>query len=714
MSLTSADIGTYGHAVSALAHGAFGVHLIVRTGRGKAPTPSAPERQSLQLLFIAAILLTALWNILNLFGPDTFLASWLGTQMPMEWPASADLLRYAAWLSFLLGLLRQAAGASSQPAVSFMTAATSLTWVTALGVLLLTWAGTAGEVLDMARIGASLALSVCGLLLLEQLFRNVDEGSRWSTKPVCLGLGCLFGFDLYLYAEGLLFGRFDSDALAVRSVAHALTMPLLLLATKRNAHWVSRLQVSRSAAFHSATLVLAGGYLLFMSAVGYYVRWFGGEWGRALQLGLLVAGLMTLGVLAFSGSVRAWLKVFVSKHFYSYRYDYREEWLRFTELLSSNRSPQAMGEVIVQGLAKMVECPAGSLWVRSISTPDFHQAAVWNTAVAPQIEPGDSSLCIFLREKGWVVDLDEYRASPKRYPSLSLPTWLLATGNGWLVVPLQAGEDLRAFVVLSRPRTHIQLNWEVLDLLKTAGRQAAGHLAQMQATEALLEAKKFEAFNKMSAFVVHDLKNIVTQLSLMLRNAERLHDNREFQQDMLLTVASSLEKMKRLMLQLREGAAPPGSTHGVELRSIIRKLQLMASSQGRELQTEEAGRLATRGQEERLERVIGHLVQNALDATPKTGRVWLRVSRYGGQVQVEIGDTGSGMTEDFIRTRLFRPFSTTKQNGMGIGTYESFQYIRELGGSINVESEVDRGTLITVLLPLFEGNTGPDLLDTIQ
>jgi putative PEP-CTERM system histidine kinase len=459
---------------------------------------------------------------------------------------------------------------------------------------------------------------------------------------------------------------------------------------------------------------LAGGYLLFMSAVGYYVRWFGGEWGRALQLGLLVAGLMALGVLAFSGSVRAWLKVFVSKHFYSYRYDYREEWLRFTELLSSNRSPQAMGEVIVQGLAKMVECPAGSLWVRSISTPDFHQAAVWNTAVAPQIEPGNSSLCLFLRDKGWVVDLDEYRSSPKRYPSLNLPTWLLATGNGWLVVPLQAGEDLRAFVVLSRPRTHIQLNWEVLDLLKTAGRQAAGHLAQMQATEALLEAKKFEAFNKMSAFVVHDLKNIVTQLSLMLRNAERLHDNQEFQQDMLLTVASSLEKMKRLMLQLREGAAPPGSAHGVELRAITRKLQLMASAQGRELQVEAAAHLATRGQEERLERVIGHLVQNAFDATPKTGRVWLRVSRHVGQVQVEIGDTGSGMTEEFIRNRLFRPFSTTKQNGMGIGTYESFQYIRELGGSINVESEIDRGTLITVLLPLFEGSKGPDLLDTIQ
>ncbi|MCU0764422.1 MAG: PEP-CTERM system histidine kinase PrsK, partial [Hydrogenophaga sp.] len=393
---------------------------------------------------------------------------------------------------------------------------------------------------------------------------------------------------------------------------------------------------------------------------------------------------------------------------YSYRYDYREEWLRFTTLLSTNRSPQEMGEVILQGLAKMVESPAGSLWLRGISTPDFHQVAVWNTARVAQAEASDASLCTFMRDKGWVID------SPRRYEPLGLPAWLLGTPNGWLVVPLMAGEELRAFVVLARPRTPIQLNWEVLDLLKTAGRQAAGYLAQMQATEALLEARKFDAFNKMSAFVVHDLKNIVTQLSLMLKNAERLHDNREFQQDMLLTVASSLEKMKRLMLQLREGATPPGGSHGVELSPILRRLVGMAKAQGRALETEELGSLASRGQEERLERVLGHLVQNALDATPATGRVWIKVERHSGQVKVEVGDTGAGMSEEFIRSRLFRPFNTTKSNGMGIGTYESFQYIRELGGHIDVSSQVGQGTVIAVMLPLFETERGADLLGAGQ
>jgi putative PEP-CTERM system histidine kinase len=303
-----------------------------------------------------------------------------------------------------------------------------------------------------------------------------------------------------------------------------------------------------------------------------------------------------------------------------------------------------------------------------------------------------------------VVDLDEYRSSPRRYGELALPTWLLGSKNAWLVVPLLLGDELQGFVVLSRPLTALNLNWEVLDLLKTAGRQAAGYLAQMEATEALLDARKFEAFNKMSAFVVHDLKNIVAQLSLMLKNAERLHDNREFQQDMLLTVESSLEKMKRLMLQLREGAKPPGGSRGVELTPIVRRLVAMARAQGRTLEVDEGEHLFTRGHDDRLERVLGHLVQNALDATPASGRVWLRTARSAGSVLVEVGDTGAGMTEEFVRTQLFRPFSSTKASGMGIGSFESAQYIRELGGSVDVASRLGEGSVFTVLLPAFEAS----------
>ena len=411
-----------------------------------------------------------------------------------------------------------------------------------------------------------------------------------------------------------------------------------------------------------------------------------------------------------SGSLRSWLRVFVGKHFFSYRYDYREEWLRFTAMLSSRRSPQETGTMIVRGLAGMVECPAGSLWTQAAPDAAFTEATCWNMPHTGGQEPADSAFCGLLRDKGWVIDLTEYRAAPKRYGEMVMPTWLLASTNPWLVVPLLVDGELLGFVLLSRPRAATELNWEILDLLKTAGRQAAGYLAQMQATEALLDARKFEAFNRMSAFVVHDLKNIVTQLSLMLKNAERLRDNPEFQQDMLLTVESSLEKMRRLMLQLREGTTPVGAGRGVELQPIVRRLQALATSQGRNLDASKVEPLATRGHDDRLERVLGHLVQNALDATPAAGKVWIEVERSSGQVRVDVGDTGAGMSEEFIQSRLFRPFSTTKHSGMGIGTYESQQYVRELGGTINVRSKTGEGTVMTVLLPLFEAGRGSDLL----
>jgi putative PEP-CTERM system histidine kinase len=309
---------------------------------------------------------------------------------------------------------------------------------------------------------------------------------------------------------------------------------------------------------------------------------------------------------------------------------------------------------------------------------------------------------------GWVINLEEYRSIPRRYAELTLPEWLLGMSQAWLIVPLCVGDELIGFVILASARTDFDVNWEVTDLLKTAGRQAASFLAQMQATEALLEVRKFDAFNRMSAFVVHDLKNIVTQLSLLMKNAKRLHANPEFQQDMLMTIENSLDKMRQLMLQLREGETPTGTAFGVDLCHLAQRIGSGVSARGRGIDLQLLDRVFARGHEERLERVIGHVVQNALDATDSGGEVSLRVDRQAGQARVEVRDNGHGMSQEFVRDRLFRPFQTTKKTGMGIGAYESFQYVRELGGSISVHSEPGRGTEVTLLLPLFEAQTDSD------
>ena len=701
MGAPTAELAVYGYAFAMIAHSAFAAYA-VGSGRFK------HDRDLKLWFFVAALLSSAAWAgaiLLDAFSNHT---GWLMAG------GIFDLLRYGAWFAFLLSLLRpeqrQDAGTPSSllaPIAAVVVCLAILMFITRAAT------GLIEEPPSRLQCGLLLANPVLGLVLLEQLFRNLADGSRWNAKPVCLGLACVFAFDIYHFSEALLFGNFDVDAFRIRGAVHSISVPFLLVSARRYSDWIEKLKVSRQVAFYSASLLLAGLYLLFMSAVGYYVRYFGGDWGRALQLSLLFVAMVFLATLMVSGSLRSWLRVFVGKHFFSYRYDYREEWLRFTAMLSSKSSPQEVGERVIRGLAHMVECPAGSLWARSGSAGSegyFTQAARWNTPRVEASEAEDSAFVAFLRDKSWVIDLNEFRDAPRRYEGLALPTWLLGSANAWLVVPLQVGDELLGFAVLARPRTAMDLDWEVRDLLKTAGRQAAAFLTQMQATEALLEARKFEAFNRMSAFVVHDLKNIVTQLSLMLKNAQRLHDNPEFQRDMLLTVESSLEKMRRLMLQLREGATPPGGSRGVELAPIVRRLQESAAAQGRDLTAEPVEPLATRGHEDRLERVLGHLVQNAFDATPASGRVWISVQRFSGQVKVEVGDTGAGMTDEFVQTRLFRPFSTTKHSGMGIGSYESLQYIRELGGSIHVASQPGEGTVVTVLMPLFEAQHGSDLL----
>lgn len=631
-------------------------------------------------------------------------------QVRYLWPAqaadAADLLRWGAWY----GLLWMLAGGS--PLGGWPGRPASGRWlrsvtISVLGAAAMAWlARTAGgrPELDALPFGlpVALACAVLGLVLLEQLVRNLPEDAQWSAKPLGLALGLSFAVDVYLFAEGLLLGRLDAEASVLRAATQVIAAPLLLLATRRQGLWSRRLQLSRNLAFHSATLVFVGAYLLLVAGVGYYVRYFGGDWGRALQFSLAVAALVVLGAVVLSGSLRARLRVFIGKNFFRYRYDYRQEWLRFTTRLADTGPPESAGVTVISGLAQMVECNGGDLWTRSRGGDDaLTQAAAWNVPLVDASEPGTSAFASFLEREGWVIDLHEFRDTPRRYADLALPAWLLARSDAWLVVPLMLGDRLEGFATLMRPRAAFDVDWEVRDLLKTAARQAAVHLALLQASESLIEARKFEAFNRMSAFVVHDLKNIVTQLALMTKNAQRLHANPEFQQDMVLTVESAVDKMRRLMLQLREGASPAGPSHGVDLERIVERLAQMAEQRGHKLETACDPGLATRGQEERLERVLGHLVQNALEATPASGRVWVQAKRHSGQVEVEIGDTGTGMDEAFIRTRLFRPFSSTKATGMGIGTFESHQYVHELGGRIDVRSQPGIGTVMQVVLPLF-------------
>lgn len=659
-------------------------------------------------LLLGAVVASALWEGASLGYALTFSEPW--------WLAAriADAARVGAWIAFLIALF--ADPGTGKDAAAFAKRAPPL-WIGAVTVILIVASfavptpaplaqPSAEPPIASARAGFALllALPIFGLLVIEQLMRGTPKELRWNMKPLYLGIGSVFAFDLFLYAVALLFGRVDPNVWAARGVVTAFAIPFVMVSSARSRDWSLNMHVSRDVVFHSTALLISGIYLLGVAAAGYWVRYFGGTWGTTVQIAFLFAALLLLAVVLVSGSLRARLRVFISKHFFSYRYNYRAEWLKVTALLSEADSESSLNERCIRALADLVESTAGAIFLKQ-DTAHYAEAARWNTAEVTSTEPADSDFVRFLARTGWVLNLVENRAGQERYDDIAIPEWLGRIGRAWLVVPLLAGEELIGFVVLAEPRTAIDVNWEVHDLLKTAARQAASFIGQVRTAEALLEVQKFAAFNRMSAFVVHDLKNLVAQLSLLLKNAERHRGNPEFHQDMLDTVANVVGRMNQLLLQLRVGTTPVEAPRPVELAALVQHIGKARMSHRPELIVEAPTATQALGHDDRLERVIGHLVQNALEATPPEGQVALRVFEEGDYAVVEVVDTGVGMSSEFVREQLFKPFQSTKPTGMGIGAYESSQYVGELGGRILVDSRPNAGTRIKVYLPRLAART---------
>jgi putative PEP-CTERM system histidine kinase len=679
------SIATYSYSIAALAFLLLSLFLA---------TSSRARRHAAALA--AASMLTVLWSALLAWQAAG------GTPSPVL-TGTLGLLRSAGWTAFLIILTGNFQKSGSplpfqlRPSLALIAGAYLLLLaVTATGEWgdqLLTSLGVVPGV--TARVG----LAVLGMLLVEQLYRNTHEQGRWAIKFACLGIGTMFVYDFYMYSDAMLFREINPDIWAARGIVNALTAPLIAIALARSAAWSSELSVSRRVVFHSAALFGSAIYLLAMGSAGYYLRYVGGSWGTVMQVTFLFGALILLGGILFSGTLRSWLKVFISKHFYSYNYDYREEWLRFTRTLSEHGP--GLGDRTIQAVAGLVESPAGALWIRRESG-NYEPCAHWQVPPLAHAEPADSPFCQFLESKQWVVDLHELRDDPEKYDDVAVPDWLAKIGRARLVVPLIMHGRLFGFMLLMQPRSEVMLNWEVIDLLKIAGSQAASYLAQYEAANALMVARQFESFNRMSTFVVHDLKNLVAQLSLLMSNAERHKDNPEFQQDMIETVNYSVQKMKLLLQKLSRSASPERPAALSIERLLKQAVALKAAFEPQPVLTVADPGLTVLADWERLERVVGHLIQNAIEATGKDGRVDIELARRGDAVLIRISDTGEGMSEDFIRERLFKPFESTKSAGMGIGVFESQEYIQELGGTLEVSSVPERGSTFSVILPLLK------------
>jgi putative PEP-CTERM system histidine kinase len=649
----------------------------------------------------AACAVTALWAGVAAWN------DWTGGELGLA-VLVLDVLRTAGWIAFLLSLLfldRQ--GGTMAPAWLATVGAIGALCVAVVGLDIAAAAHAGADVLAGTLnlpIFGRLILAVAGLLLVENLLRNTRPEHRWGIKFLCFGIGGLFAYDFFMYADALLFHRVNDNLNAARGVTNALIVPLIAVSARRNPTWSIDVFVSRQVIFHSTTLVGAGVYLLAMAGVGYYLREFGGEWGSVLQATFLFAALILMALVLFSGTFRARLKEMISTHFFSYKYDYRDEWLRFIGTISSSTGAGvSLPMRVMEGIAGIVESPEGAIWFCEDETRCTLMAS-WNATVPEGAMEVDPSFTEFLESRQAVINLAQLEERPAAYDGLRVPDWLREIRRAWLIVPLIHHDRLLGFLLLGKPRAARDVDHEDYVLLTTVGRQAASYLAERETARALVEARQFDEFNRRFAFVLHDIKNLVSQLSLLTQNAEKHKKNPAFQEDMLATVKESVDKMNRLLVRLHEGGREAAATKAVELAPLMRGVVERNAGRSDNLMFESTvDGISVVADEERLGAVLAHLIDNALggisEMTDGTGRVDVRLSARGGEAVIEVQDNGAGMDEHFVRNELFRPFKSTKSGGYGIGAFESREFVRELGGRMDVISAPGKGTTIRISVP---------------
>jgi putative PEP-CTERM system histidine kinase len=427
----------------------------------------------------------------------------------------------------------------------------------------------------------------------------------------------------------------------------------------------------------------------------------GGRWGLWLGVLFIMAAIGLLAVLLRSAVLRSRLKVFLAKHFYRNKYDYRDEWLRLTAGLGGTGELRVVAARGLEGLARIIGAAGADLFLlRDERRYEWIVALTAEVAAKPAYPP-DHPVVRFLIERNWVIDSEEYLRDPARYDTAFGDASAGALPPHSIILPLDSGDSLLGFVVLSRPSALGALNFEDHDILRTAGRQVAVVLAQALAQEQLAETRQFEAMNKLSAFLMHDLKNVIAQHELIISNSRRCRDKPEFMDDVVTTLRSGVARMRKLLDHLQRAVATQTTGHRADVSKVLAEVRSHCADREPVPQIPQIdGPVWVRIDMDSLASVLTHLIRNAQDATPPGGTVTVELAERPDELQITVRDTGCGMDEAFIRNRLFRPFDTTKgAKGMGIGAYQVREMVRAAGGEVEVSSALGVGTTFVLRVP---------------
>jgi putative PEP-CTERM system histidine kinase len=677
----------WGHAAVGFAYACLAIWLYHKYGTG--------NRQ--QTVLICAMALTSMWGIAVTYaGPISIPAYW------------SETARNLGWLGFMFFLLHSGEGKQQPRTIDMIYVSLLLVVMFQLindGVAAVFAGPDFKNGLTQSALTLRMIFSVGALVLVHNLYTVSAPEARWGISLPMAALAAMWTYDLNLYTIGYLTSAHSLELVAARGFAMALLAAVFVMAANRNSSW--RIRLSRSVAFQSASLVAIAIYLFGMVLLATALELVGGAYVRLAQITLIFGMSLAALLILPSGRFKAWLNVILVKNFFQHRYDYRSEWMRFADTIGfPSKEAAPFYERVVKSLADIFDSPGGLLLVPDDEGRLTLQAR-WNWATADV--PANcvtSQTMPFFESTGHIVSMDDVRQGiDERCDPRAVPQWMYDEPQAWAVVPLVHFGKLAGLAILSRPWLPRALDWEDLDMLRVVGRQLASYLAEAASQKALAENQQFEQFNRRFAFVMHDIKNLVSQLSILARNAEKHADKPEFRVDMVDTLKSSVDKMNELLARLSQhnkarhsppvaidiGEAVLKAVHG---KRLIYPIDAQLNS----------GMFAI-ADPARVETIIGHLVQNAIEATPDGSPVRITSRTHGSNIAINISDNGIGMSESFVSNQLFKPFESTKDGGFGIGAYEARALAASMGGQLRVDSRVGRGTTFTLLLPAARSDT---------
>jgi putative PEP-CTERM system histidine kinase len=548
------------------------------------------------------------------------------------------------------------------------------------------------SLLGQAGIAVELLATIAVLYGLEPSLRNSQGSVRWQLKYLALGLGGIFAVRFYLLSQVLLFHVVDRNSLLIQTSALIIGELFVAIGLLRSGALRTELTVSRHFVYRSAVVGLCGLYLFLAGTAGWLLNAIGIPEAALLGTMVVFVAVMGLAALALSESLRWRFKRYISTHFYADKYDYRQQWRTFTADL--------MARVTLDGLATQL--------LRSVTqTIGARKAALYLADETDGALRFHSALGAGPLPKTLDVTSDDFLTGQKAFEARHVT----ALGNGRaevllaaglvLAVPLRTQGRLVGVVLVGAEQTGSPYTQEDLDLLTTLGEQAASATATVQLSERLAQARAFEAFNRLSSFIIHDLKNSVSALSMLTQNARKHFDDPEFRVGALGTLTRTVERMQKLVGRLStRQAASELVFESVSLGELARDTAAsMSVGPALHLTLALDSESSVHGDSDAIQRVIQNLITNAVEATDGVGPVTVRVCRQDGMVACAVTDTGCGMSEDFVRHSLFVPFQTTKKGGWGIGLYQAREIMTAHAGRIEVSSQEGRGTTVTLLFP---------------